>query len=103
MELSVFCKFIIFWVQSLFADPGSSVIRVLHVLHDSIQVGNNVARVVRVLRASDVWLHNCPWRQLLCEVSFTCSTALAHALQCMCDPFPFGELRVHVQVASVTP
>ena len=58
-------------------------------MHDPIKEVNNVARVPRVLRASHVWLHNCPWRQLLCEVSFTCCTALVHALQCMCD----GELR----------
>ena len=99
LELSVFGNFIIIWVWSPFADCGSAVIRVLHVLHDPIPVSNNVARVLRVPRASHVWLHNCPRRQLLCEVCFTCFAALGHALQCMCE----GELRVHVQVASVTP
>ena len=65
-----FLKFHQFWVLSHMADPGSTRIRVVHVLHDPIQVGSNVARVAQVVRASDAWRHNCSWRQFFCEVCF---------------------------------
>ena len=103
MELSAFCNFISFGCRA----PLLTLAPLSYVFYMSCMTLYKQATTSRVSCTSYALLtHGSTFvlgANFFVKVCFPCSTALVHALQCMCDPFPFGELRVHVQVASVMP